>query len=71
MAGKLHIDYLAYVSPTAANRAISPFSKLAKAYAEGYRGAVVQLSGDPTALAAYNNGVANKAAPFPPSHCAG
>lgn len=68
MAGKLHINYDAYNTSNKAAIAISPFSKLAKAYSQGYRSAPVQLGGDPVAAAAYNQGVTDKTNSKPPTH---
>lgn len=70
MAGKLHIDFASYGAGALAKMAIAPETKLAKAYAEGWRGAPAQLSGDPATQAAYASGVADKAGGKPVTHTA-
>jgi len=70
MAGKLHVDYASYGGGALAKMAIAPETKLAKAYAEGWRGAVVQLGGDPVTQAAYTSGAADKAGGKPVTHTA-
>lgn len=69
MAGKLHINYDGYATSDRTKIAIAPFTKLARAYAEGYRGLTVQLGGDPATAAAYASGQLDKTNGKPPSHC--
>lgn len=70
MAGKLYVDRDGYVNSSNTRALVSPFGKLAKAYAEGYRGSTVVPSGDVAAFAAYTAGQNDKTAAKPPGHCA-
>lgn len=68
MAGKLHVSYDNYATSSNTRMAISPFGKLAKAYAEGWRGTPAQLSGDPAAQIAWSSGSSDKAGSKPFTH---
>jgi hypothetical protein len=68
MAGKLHADYMAYAASSNTKMAISPFSKYARAYAEGYHAQAVQPTTDPAAMVAYTSGGTDKTAARPPTH---